>query len=348
MHDGYDGGHDSDRLDDVTWRSSSGVIAQVNGSYHDALYLTAGVRAERNDGFAQDIRWSTLPLIGLAMVRGEGDIQVKWRAAYGKGIRAPRTASRETMSFYGRERDNYGEDAIYRSAVAPESQQGIEAGVDLYVGRAFTLRATRFDQVASGFIQRVTVGIDSSYRGDSYGPRQVSYALQNVGKIANRGWELDGSLARGPLTLSGSCSLVSSTVRHIDSTYSGDLQSGSRMLEVPANTGSLTAAWSGDRWLGSLTAARASDWINYDRVGLAYAVVHDTRPLGMPYGDWLRSYWRHYPGVTRLRAALSREISPSLNLIATGENLLNYQRGEPDNVTIVPGRTLTLGVRASF
>jgi iron complex outermembrane receptor protein len=35
-----------------------------------------------------------------------------------------------------------------------------------------------------------------------------------------------------------------------------------------------------------------------------------------------------------------------LNL--TGENLLNYQRGEPDTMTIVPGRTITLGVRARF
>ena len=120
------------------------------------------------------------------------------------------------------------------------------------------------------------------------------------------------------------------------------------MLEVPTNTASLTAGWTGERWLASVTAARVSDWINYDRVALAWSVVHDTRPVGQPIGDWLHSYWRRYTGVTRVRAAFSHELTPSLTALATGENLLGYQRGEPDNVTVVPGRTLTLGVRATF
>jgi iron complex outermembrane receptor protein len=45
---------------------------------------------------------------------------------------------------------------------------------------------------------------------------------------------------------------------------------------------------------------------------------------------------------------LSHDLSRGLALVFVGENLLGYQRGEPDNVTIVPGRTLTLGVRAKF
>lgn len=130
--------------------------------------------------------------------------------------------------------------------------------------------------------------------------------------------------------------------------YTGDLVPNGRMLEVPASTGSITAAWTGDHWLGSVTAARASDWINYDRIGLAWSVVHDTRPPGQPLGEWLRGYWVRYPGATRLRAALSRELTPSLTALATGDNLLGYQRGEPDNVTVVPGRTLSLGIRAAF
>ena len=35
-------------------------------------------------------------------------------------------------------------------------------------------------------------------------------------------------------------------------------------------------------------------------------------------------------------------------LLLTGENLLGGQLGEPDNVTIRPGRTVTAGLRASF
>jgi hypothetical protein len=30
----------------------------------------------------------------------------------------------------------------------------------------------------------------------------------------------------------------------------------------------------------------------------------------------------------------------------SGENLLNRQQGEPDNITVVPSRTLSLGLKA--
>jgi iron complex outermembrane receptor protein len=101
--------------------------------------------------------------------------------------------------------------------------------------------------------------------------------------------------------------------------------------------------------IGSVTGARASDWMNYDRIRLADAVVHGQVPATPDaLGPWLSGFWRNYSGVTRVRAALAREITPSLTLTATGDNLLGYQRGEPDNITIVPGRTLTLGIRASF
>jgi hypothetical protein len=32
----------------------------------------------------------------------------------------------------------------------------------------------------------------------------------------------------------------------------------------------------------------------------------------------------------------------------SGENLLNRQHGEPDNVTVVPGRTLIFGLKAAM
>ena len=342
-------GHDGGRLDDVAWRTNTGLIAQLNAALRDAAYLTAGARLERSGGFPGAGQWNVLPLVGVALVRGTRDVQLKVRGAYGRGIRGPRTASRETMSGSGRGRDSYGgEDEITRRGIAAESQRGSEVGFDLYVGRIFALRATQFNQVASGLIQRVAVAIDTTYRSGSLGPRQVEYALQNVGRVSNRGWEADGTFTRRGLSLSGSFSAVSSIVNQRDAGYTGDLRTNDRMLEVPARTASLTAAWTGNRWLASVTAARASDWINYDRIGLAWSVVHDTRPPDQPIGDWLRGYWRSYSGVTRVRAALSRDVTPSLTAIVTGENLLDYQRGEPDNVTIVPGRTVSLGIRATF
>jgi iron complex outermembrane receptor protein len=55
-----------------------------------------------------------------------------------------------------------------------------------------------------------------------------------------------------------------------------------------------------------------------------------------------------YGGVTRLRASVGRSLFRGLSINLSGENLLNRQHGEPDNVTVVPGRTLTFGLRAAI
>jgi iron complex outermembrane receptor protein len=65
-------------------------------------------------------------------------------------------------------------------------------------------------------------------------------------------------------------------------------------------------------------------------------------------GDRLRGYWRQYDGVTRLRASITRDLFRGLSLVMTGDNLLGQQRGEPDNATVVPGRTVTAGLKAKF
>jgi hypothetical protein len=50
----------------------------------------------------------------------------------------------------------------------------------------------------------------------------------------------------------------------------------------------------------------------------------------------------------RLRAALSRDIRDNVAFDVRADNLLNYQRGEPDNITVVPGRTVMTGLRVKF
>jgi iron complex outermembrane receptor protein len=45
---------------------------------------------------------------------------------------------------------------------------------------------------------------------------------------------------------------------------------------------------------------------------------------------------------------MSREVFQRFTLSLTARNLLDVQRGEPDNLTIVPGRTITAGVQATF
>jgi iron complex outermembrane receptor protein len=120
------------------------------------------------------------------------------------------------------------------------------------------------------------------------------------------------------------------------------------MLEVPAKTGSFSAAWNAGGWNTFVAASHSWDWIDYDRIALAGAFSNSTQTDAQLVGQQLRNYWLQYSGLTRLRASIGRTLYRGLSFTLSGENLLDRQHGEPDNVTVVPGRTLSLGLRATM
>ena len=339
-------------LSSVVRRWTTAGIAQANLGWSDAGYLTAGMRIERNSALGNVATLSMLPMLGVAALRDVGPLTVKLRSAYGRGIRPATTPIRETTWFDSRREGRVMD-------LAPEEQSGIEAGVDVFLGKTLSVQVTRFDQLASGLIQRVAyVAYDSHNQGPSNGyypppqqpigpeDRHIAYALQNVGEITNRGWELKSDVNVGSLALSGTFSTVDSRVRRVARNYIGDLRVGDRMLEVPAKTGSFSAAWGGRGWNTFVVASRSWDWIDYDRIALAGAFSNSTQADAQLVGQQLRTYWLQYSGVTRLRASVGKSLYRGLSFTLSGDNLLNRQHGEPDNITVIPGRTLSFGLRA--
>ncbi len=327
--------------DYITSRGNSGVVAQGNVALHEAVYLTGGMRVERNGGTASGSKTVALPMLGAAFVRDLGAATLKLRGAYGVGIRPARTSTRETAM---RDIRQYA----FGPGLDPERQSGVEFGADLYLSNRVGVHLTRFDQRASGLIQPVATPRDSVYAASGPGlTKRLAYVLQNVGEITNRGWELESSIKLDRVALSGAFTAVDSRVRRIARGYTGDLLVGERMLGVPAGTASLSASSSLAGFRASLTASRAFDWINYDRLRLAqdYASC-DACTAGDLTGDRLRSYWITYDGVTRLRASVARELRGGLGARLTLDNLTNQQRGEPDNITVLPGRTVLFGLTA--
>lgn len=325
----------------TAWRVTTGLIAQGSLAFREALYLTGGLRLERDAGYTTTRQLAALPMLGAAYVHDvAGGATLKLRAAYGRGIRPPRTASGQAMWMSA-------ERFAPSAALSSEVQAGTEMGADLLFGRGFGLHVTRFDQRASGLIQAVAIPI-AMPEDEAPERRHLGYQLQNVGEIANRGWEMQGTARTGRLSLAGTLSLVQSVVEKVTPGYSGDLRAGDRMLEVPARTASLTASWNAPRWYTTWTVTRAADWINYDRLALSQSLGATGDSPGAYPGATLRDYWRRYDGVSHLRATASRDLSPDVALLVAGDNLLDQQRGEPDDVTIVPGRTLSFGVRLRF
>lgn len=318
--------------------SSTGALVQAVLMFRNTAYLTTGIRREhiaQSYGANQD---ATLPLVGAALVHDFNFASVKLRAGYGKGIRP----ARSTMHVATREPKR----TLRNLTLAPEEQSGIEIGADVRLGRFLGVHVTRFDQLVSGLIQTVTVT-----RPTSSGPGDESswFQLQNVGEITNRGWETQASLALGTLSLSGAATFTESRVRNLETGYTGDLRPGDRMLTVPATTLSGTIGWTGRRGLQlASSVSRAANWINYDRLAIANALITQGMDSDDLTGDKLRRFWRSYGGATRWRASGSVDVWRGMALSVTGENLLNYQHGEPDSITIVPGRTIAVGLKARF
>ncbi len=325
------------------WRNNTGITAQSNASFFDALYLTGGMRVERDDALNGGAQLTTLPMFGAALVHDYGALTTKLRGAYGRGMRPVQRAAREIAWLGVRRNAN-------APPLLPEQQAGTEMGADLLLSRDVGIHVTRFDQHAFGLVQAVALADTAPSRGGgAIGPNAhgMIYELQNVGEIVNRGWELQSTAAHGPLSLSGALSLVDSRVTRLAGSYSGDLRPGDRMLAVPARTASGVATWTSRAWSASLTIARASDWVNYDRLALAGARAAGVSAHALS-GPQLRSFWRPYPGVTHLNGSFSRSLPHGLSLMLSADNLLNEQRGEPDNLTIVPGRTVTAGLTAAW
>jgi len=177
---------------------------------------------------------------------------------------------------------------------------------------------------------------------------RVRYELQNVGAIDNSGWEIGVSSELGALVLTGTLTFVDSRVARLATGYLGELRVGDRMLEVPARTAGLQARWTTSRLALRGSLARAADWVNYDEVALAKAVAADPTGQLVPVGTALRAYWKTYGGITHADADASVVLRDRLWLDVTGTNLLGRQTGEPDNIAVVPGRTVRLGLRNMF
>jgi len=317
---------------DFAWRNSGGLMAHGDVTFGGAFVMSSGVRLERHAGYTALSAVAMLPTFGAAYTRQLGPASVTLRSAYGKAIRPPRLS---------RVASDWSTQLPSVLRLEPEEQSGIETGADVLFGSALHLRVTHFDQRATGLIQPVAV---VAYTGTIVPRRTMSYELQNVGAIDNRGWEFQAGLRQGRLHLGATYSMLESRVDRVADAYTGDLRAGDRVLQVPARTMSITTSWADRSWSVSGTLSRASDWVNYDWLGIADQSGGST----MLAGSELRPFWRTYEGVTRLRAHVTRDITDQFGFVFTGENLLGQQLGEPDNVTIVPGRTISAGLRARF
>ena len=300
---------------------NGGVFGQANLAIADHVHLSAGLRAERNSSFGDRFGTAWSPMVGAVVTRDLGALTVKLRGAYGKGIRPPPPSARLALATT-RFRQ------LPNPAIAPESQSGVEGGLELFAGDRASLRGTLYSQRAYGLVQ--TVMFES-------GTSPLSMQQQNIGQIANDGVELEGFTLFGIGRIDGTWAYTSSRVRRLARTYTGDLRIGDRMPDVPSWSGSLALSLTVARMTMTAGAVAVGPWSGHD--WLAYARASTTRPL--------RDYRKDYEGLVRPYAAITRELPAGWSLFAQVENIGNSQRNERDNTRITAGRTVLVGARMS-
>jgi outer membrane cobalamin receptor len=310
--------------------TNMGYFAQARIDATDAISVTAGVRVERNPDFGEDIGTAVSPRLGIAYARPVGYAAIKLRLAYGESIRAPDPA-------HSRPGSNAQFDRLANPMLRPERQQGVDGGVDVHWGSQASFSATYYHQDAVDLISQVLIGTI----GD---PPRVQTRQDNVGRIRNRGLEVETRYSFSKLQVSGTFSTASSIIRRLAAEYNGNYQVGDRVLGIPHRSVGMTMRYSpfvGTAFSGSFT--HVGSWIEQDAVALYGALFG-----GVPPRASTRDYWTTYPAFTRFRLGVEHKIWKGISGALDVENVTNNRASEPNNFSIPSPRTLILTLWASY
>jgi len=265
------------------------------------------------------------------VTRDLGGATLKLRAAYGKGIRPPQPNARRAIQTVGFRQ-------LANPELQPEVQSGLEGGLELYVGDRATLSLTTYSQTADGLVQQVVANRRTSAR---------TVQFQNVGRIDNRGVELEGSVRSGTLRGDVTFALTDSRVRALARLYTGDLGIGDRVPEVPSSAGMASLTWDIWRLRSTIGANYTGPWVGYDWLGFYGTEMGASATSGPPVRPEARNYWIDYPSIVKPFVGVTWALRRGAEWYLRVDNLTNVQRNERDNLQITQGRTTTFGLRLS-
>ncbi len=301
---------------------NTGIFGQLQLDVHETLFLTLGVRAEYNNDFGDRFGSPVSPRLGASWARTLGGATLKLRASYGQAIRAPIPSMKDFS-------ENSFIETLANESLGPERQRGFDGGVDLAFGRA-TVSATYYDQTATDLIQFVLL--------DGSQLPQIR-RFENVGRVANRGIELEGGLHMGRVNLTAQFGHATSVVKALGPAYTGDLQPGDQVLGIPRNTAGASVA----------VSALANTTLTLGMVYVGARTNYDDRAMFTdPTRETLRDYWTQFPAFTKVNLGVSQVLSRSATAFLNIENVANVNPSEQSNLTPIQGRISMVGLRLHY
>ena len=314
---------------------NTGYFLQGEMSWRETVYLTGGLRAESNSTFGRDLATPVLPRIGLAVVQDISRATLKLRTAYGRAIRAPAAG----QAFGGASSEQV---TLANPTLGPEKQSGWDAGLDLEFGEKLALSVSGFDQEAVdliAFVQLPTTGVPTAQ-------------FQNIGRVSNRGIEVEGLLRFATVALKAQYAYTKSRIEELGQEVSegADVQVGERPLGLPAHTAGAmvsvepmagTSLTTGLTYVGSF---RQLDFL------ALFRCLGATGPCPESFLTTFstREFVVTYPGFLKLNMGITQQITSQVNVFGSVENLTNSTAYEGSNNVATMGRITMVGAGISF
>jgi vitamin B12 transporter len=123
-------------------RDQDGYYLEYQGEVLDSVYFTAGARYDDNEDYGSQTTWRSS--VAYVMDFAGGDL--KWRAAYGTGFRAPSLYEIATNLDADSSSPSFGVD------LQEEESTGLDLGVAWYGASGLVLEANYFDQEIDNLI----------------------------------------------------------------------------------------------------------------------------------------------------------------------------------------------------
>jgi outer membrane receptor protein involved in Fe transport len=308
--------------------TNTGVFAQTQIGLADQLFLTAGVRAERNSSFGQSLGTPVSPRYGISYAPSIGSVTLKVRASYGEAIRAPSAD----------EEDAFVTPFTLQLAnqkLSPERQSGWDTGIDVAAGGRGSISVTYYDQVASDLIEGVTLNADTT---------PIVQQFQNLGRVRNQGLEFEATYRIPIGQLSAQYAITSSRVESLNPTYGGDLRVGDQSLVVPGHTGGASLAVTPLHGTGvTFGLSYVGSWTNYD----VLAELQCEGGTG-PCAATTRGFIKPYPAFAKANLAITQQITPMVSAFVSVKNLTNNEVYEFFNAVPIEGRVTVGGLRIRY
>ena len=313
--------------------TNTGLFGQVQLAVRDALFITGAIRAESNTGFGEDLGRPVSPRVGATWAHDVGPTTVKLRGSYGEAIRPASSAQRN---------GSIGPTSITLASprLRPERQTGPDVGFDLVFGGRGSLGVTYYDQVAKDLIQVVTIDAASV-------PRKLQY--QNLARVKNKGWELEGTLNFSRASLRGQYANTDSHPEDLG-TYAGtDYKVGEQFPDLPRNTaGLMITATPIRRTSLSAGLSYVGDWKATDYLAY-YGCVGKTSPCRKTGTPATVDYVRGYPGFTTVNLSVEQSIARGLSGWVAVDDATNRGNARAHS-SLQPqhGRVTTVGARVRY